>query len=144
MPHRALALLLAAGRSSPGAFFLAPALARERYARRMPTPARLLAVAATCLLSTSALADVPASLDRAAISEAMNRVKPTVAACAKTAPAKGTVKVSLTVNADGTIATATIKASPDPALGECVLAAVKTATFAKTQKGGSFSYPFVF
>jgi hypothetical protein len=34
--------------------------------------------------------------------------------------------------------------SPLPALGDCVAAAVKEATFAKTAKGGSFNYPFAF
>ena len=36
---------------------------------------------------------------------------------------------------------ATVKETPDAALGDCVAAAVKKVTFPKTQKGGSFTYP---
>ena len=34
--------------------------------------------------------------------------------------------------------------SPDAGLGQCVVAALRKTAFAKTQSGGSFSYPFVF
>jgi len=37
-----------------------------------------------------------------------------------------------------------VETTPDAALGACVAAAVQKASFAKTQTGGSFSYPFVF
>ncbi len=39
---------------------------------------------------------------------------------------------------------ATLQSAPDPTLGACVVAAFKKASFRKTARGGSFSYPFVF
>jgi TonB family protein len=74
----------------------------------------------------------------------MAGVKEDVKACGATSKAKGAVKVAVTVAPSGEITKAETKASPDPALGECVVVAVKKATFPKTQKGGSFTYPFVF
>ena len=41
-------------------------------------------------------------------------------------------------------ANVSVKTTPDPALGNCVAGAMQHATFAKTQNGGSFGYPFVF
>ena len=58
--------------------------------------------------------------------------------------AKGTVKLAVSVNADGAVTSADVVASPDPELGKCVAGFVRKATFAKTVNGGSFSYPFVF
>lgn len=101
------------------------------------------ALALTLLSTTLASAD-PESLDRASISAAMNAVKPDVKACGNATKAKGSVKVAVKVLPSGEIESAEAKASPDPALGECVVTAVKKAKFPKTQKGGSFSYPFVF
>ena len=83
------------------------------------------------------------ALDRAAISAGMANVKAQVTACAKP-KVKGTVKLNVTVAPAGTVASARVAASPDEALGKCVADAVGKATFAKTAKGGSFSYPFVF
>ena len=66
-----------------------------------------------------------------------------VDACAAKSSAKGTVKVSVKVSGAG-VPTVTVKESPDGALGGCVAAAVQKATFAKTQNGATFSYPFKF
>jgi TonB family protein len=103
----------------------------------------LLAIA---ILSTTAVADdtTPESLDRASIAAAMKAVKSDVQTCGKANPAKGSVKVTVKVQPSGNIEKAEIKQTPDPALGECVLTAVKKAKFPATKKGGSFSYPFVF
>lgn len=86
----------------------------------------------------------PESLDRAAISSGIAQVKPQIAACGSASKAKGSVKVKIEVAPAGTVSSATITTSPDQTLGDCVAAAIKKATFKKTQKGGTFSYPFVF
>lgn len=83
------------------------------------------------------------ALDRAAISAGMANVKSKVAACGKPS-IHGTVKIKVTVAGDGHVSTASVEATPDAALGECVLAVIKAATFTATQQGGSFSYPLVF
>ncbi len=88
--------------------------------------------------------DVPESLDRGMISAGVGAVKAKVMACGDKFPAKGQVKVSVKVNADGSIASVTVKTTPDAGLGTCVASAVQRAKFAKTQSGGSFGYPFVF
>jgi hypothetical protein len=87
----------------------------------------------------------PESIDRTMISTSIARLKAKIAACGQASPsAKGTVKVMVNVAPAGTVTSATISASPDKKLGDCVAAEMKKATFDKTQKGGSFSYPFVF
>ena len=83
----------------------------------------------------------PETLDRAAISAGIAKVKAKVMACGKAGGGK--VKATVQVRANGTVAS--VKATaPNQVLGDCVEAAIETAQFAKTQKGGSFSYPFVF
>jgi TonB family protein len=56
----------------------------------------------------------------------------------------GKVKVHVKVGGDGRVSSVAVETTPDPGLGSCVQAAVQRASFAKTQSGGSFSYPFVF
>ncbi len=89
-------------------------------------------------------ANLPASLTKSDITSAVARVRAEVAACAAQTSAKGTVKVTVRVAGAGTVVSVTVKAAPDPALGECVAAAMQKATFARTQTGGAFSYPFQF
>jgi TonB family protein len=88
--------------------------------------------------------DLPSSLDRAAISEGVGKVKGRVMACGDKSSSKGTVKVSVKVTADGNVSSVSVKESPDSSLGSCVAKAMEKASFKKTQGGGSFSYPFVF
>ncbi|MBA2541977.1 MAG: protein kinase [Deltaproteobacteria bacterium] len=88
--------------------------------------------------------DLPESLDRAMISQAVAGVKSRVTSCGDKSPAKGSVKVSVKVTPDGSVENVTVKTTPDPALGACVAAAVKRARFPRTQSGGTFGYPFVF
>ncbi len=88
--------------------------------------------------------DLPEKLDRAMIAEGVSRVKARVMGCGDKSSAKGQVKVSVKVTADGSIASVNVTATPDPGLGSCVQSAMQRATFRKTQSGGSFSYPFVF
>jgi len=87
---------------------------------------------------------MPDILDRTAISNGVNTVKSAVAACATTAPAKGTVKVHVRVAANGLVTNVDVIATPTAALGACVAAAMQRAVFERTRQGGSFSYPFVF
>jgi hypothetical protein len=111
-----------------------------------------LALALSLLGSTIALADdfkptpVPdGGLDRQAISDGMRKVSADVLECGKPRKdVKGVVKVSIEVAPSGAIVRSSIKVTPDPALGDCVLAAVRKATFATSKLGGSFSYPYVF
>ncbi|HEY1551900.1 MAG TPA: GYF domain-containing protein [Kofleriaceae bacterium] len=88
--------------------------------------------------------DLPDSLDRGMISSAIANVKARVTACGEKSSAKGKVKVHVKVAGNGSVSGVTVETTPDPALGNCVQAAVQKASFAKTQSGGSFSYPFVF
>ena len=87
---------------------------------------------------------LPETLDRASISSGIGAVKSRVSACASRSTAKGIVKVSIRVGADGTVNTVVVKQAPDPALGACVADQVRHAVFPATQLGGSFGYPFVF
>jgi hypothetical protein len=84
-------------------------------------------------------------LDRSMISDAIAKVKSKIVACGTANPnAKGKVKAKVTVAPAGTVTSAEIEATPDPKLGTCVADVLKSATFARTEAGGSFSYPFVF
>ena len=74
----------------------------------------------------------------------MDAVRDRAMACASKSSAKGRVKVHLKVGGDGHVASVTVEASPDDALGACVKATVSRATFPQTNTGGSFSVPYTF
>jgi TonB family protein len=78
------------------------------------------------------------------ISAGIANVKARVQSCGDKSPAKGKVKVKVSVSGDGRVTNVAVETTPDSALGACVAAAVNKASFGKTQNGGSFSYPFVF
>src|ERR1043165_4572252 len=84
------------------------------------------------------------ALDAWMIGEGMAKVKAAISACGDASKAGGTVKAQVKVGADGRVTSATADGSSDAALNACVANAIKTATFAKTKKGGAFSWPFVF
>jgi outer membrane biosynthesis protein TonB len=86
---------------------------------------------------------VAESLDRAAITEGVARIRGRVMSC-NDMDAKGLVKVSVKVSPDGTVSGALVREAPNQALGVCVVHAMRSASFAPTLNGGSFSYPFVF
>jgi outer membrane biosynthesis protein TonB len=88
--------------------------------------------------------DLPDSLDRAMIFDGMDKLKPQVMSCAEKWPARGQVKVSVTVGPDGHVLSVTVKTTPDAGLGSCVASVVQKATFARTRNGGSFGYPYTF
>jgi len=83
-------------------------------------------------------------LDRAMISDGVAKQKAAIMACGDKSDAKGKVKVKVRVGPDGRVSSVVVDTTPDPALGACVAAAMKKATFAMTDDGGSFSYPFIF
>jgi TonB family protein len=88
--------------------------------------------------------NLPDSLDRAMISSGIGSVKGKATSCGDKSSAKGVVKVHVKVDGSGHVSDVSVSSSPDPALGACVSAAVKKASFPATQNGGSFSYPFPF
>jgi TonB family protein len=89
-------------------------------------------------------AGIPATLDKEAVKDGIADVKPVVQQCGDKHHAQGEVKITLTVDASGQVTEATVASSPDPELGTCVAKALERATFAKTQTGAVFTYPFVF
>ena len=86
----------------------------------------------------------PDTLDKAAVKAGIADVKPAVQQCGEDHYHAGEVKITLTVGADGAVTDATVADSPDPELGKCVADVLKRATFAKTQNGAVFTYPFAF
>jgi TonB family protein len=88
--------------------------------------------------------DLPDALDRSMISDGVAKVKARVMSCGDKSSAKGQVKVSVKVDPSGKVTSVTVKNTPDPGLGDCVASQMQKATFAKTQTGGSFSYPYTF
>lgn len=83
-------------------------------------------------------------LDKAVAKAGLESIDASVRACGANLPTKGTVNVRVKVDPAGHAAEVTILDTPDKLVGECVANVVRGATFAKTQQGGSFSYPFVF
>jgi predicted Zn finger-like uncharacterized protein len=88
--------------------------------------------------------DLPETLDRTMISSGVSKVRGRVDSCASRSSAKGEVKVQVKVAASGSVSSVSVKNTPDPSLGSCVASAMEKASFAKTQNGGTFSYPFIF
>jgi outer membrane biosynthesis protein TonB len=84
------------------------------------------------------------TVDPGQVRAGMVAVKERVTACAEKVPVKGTVKVKVAVGGDGRVAVVSVESTPDAALGECVAAAVKGATFPKSRTGVTFTFPFVF
>jgi outer membrane biosynthesis protein TonB len=88
--------------------------------------------------------DVPEGLDRTSISAGIAAVKSRVTACGRKSSATGKVKVKIDVHPAGNVTNVVVVATPDAALGACVAGVIAKAKFARTQQGGSFSYPFLF
>jgi hypothetical protein len=87
---------------------------------------------------------LPEFLGRNAVATGIAAVRPEITACGRRAAATVTVKVRVHVSPAGRVARALVDGTVDPLLGECVIAAISKATFERTQRGGSFSYPFAF
>ena len=87
----------------------------------------------------------PLELDKTLIRVGIERFRPQVIACGEKAEGvTGTVTLSVSVNPAGVVTAVSVASSPNADLGACVAGVIRKATFAKTQTGGSFSYPFVF
>ena len=78
------------------------------------------------------------------IQDGVNKVKARVMGCGDKSSAKDQVKVNVKVTPADGVTSVSMKSSPDAALGSCVASAMQKATFAKTQNGGSFAYPWNF
>ena len=79
------------------------------------------------------------------VKSGVGKVKSRIFACGDKYPsAKGTLKLSVKVNASGSVTNVSVVSSPDSGLGSCAASAMKGAKFPKTQRGGSFKYPFNF
>ena len=87
---------------------------------------------------------IPDELDRPMVKAGVETVKPKIVTCGEQHTAKGTVKLAVVVADVGTVKKVSVVESPDPALGECVAAAMRNAKFGKSARGGEFVYPFVF
>lgn len=87
---------------------------------------------------------LPDTLDRAAIMKGINGARSKVRACSSSDPARGKVMVRLKVAGNGRVEKASIKETPSDALGRCVVRAMSSARFARSKKGMSFNYPFLF
>jgi hypothetical protein len=87
---------------------------------------------------------LPEELDRGMVVNGIDKMKPVVIRCGEKYSVTGTVKLSVQVDGDGRVTNVLVTATPDAGLGSCVAAAIRKATFGKTQNGGSFKYPFVF
>jgi TonB family protein len=85
---------------------------------------------------------LPDSLDRPALAAGIARID--TSGCKDQSPAHGDVTVSIKVSPAGAVTAVTVKSSPAPELGACVTAAARKATFARTQRGGSFAYVWRF
>jgi hypothetical protein len=90
------------------------------------------------------VAVVPQFLDRPRISAGIANVKSRIASCGDSSPARGRVKVRVEVAPNGSVSDVRVEEAPNSTLGDCVKNVVQRATFAKTESGGNFSYPFVF
>ena len=92
-----------------------------------------------------AAAPAAVALDRDDIAAVVNgQLRSQILACTHVSPATGVVRVTVHVLPDGSVASATARQAPDPALGACVEQVMGRARFPGTQQGGTFSYPFVF
>ncbi len=88
--------------------------------------------------------DTPESLDKSMVRAGIERLKPRVVKCGEKSGAKGTVKITMTVSPDGAVTSASVAATPEASLGDCVLAAMRAAKFGKSLNGATFTYPFSF
>jgi hypothetical protein len=87
--------------------------------------------------------DPPEQLDSAAIRAAMTGIKGELVGCGSTHV--GTkIRIKLKVLPSGAVDTVTVEGIEDSAVVGCLTSAARRATFPRTQRGGSFSYPIVF
>ena len=83
-------------------------------------------------------------LDRQMIQAGISPIKQAVSSCGRRHDGKGVVNLRVQVAPTGAVTSVTVRSAPGDALGACVADVVRTATFGKTGRGGSFGYPFMF
>jgi predicted Zn finger-like uncharacterized protein len=88
--------------------------------------------------------NLPEQLDSSMIKAGIDKVKGRAQACGSKSSAKGAVKVRIKATPDGKVGSVDVLNAPDDALGNCVAAALKGATFPKTQRGMGFAYTLSF
>ncbi len=93
--------------------------------------------------NTPSASDVPDAPDRSSIVAAMQVVRSKLARCFDKVTTGGTLKLVIKVGADGKVASAEIKETPDHAFDACVVAIGKTITLPPSKNGVTFSFPIV-
>ena len=114
----------------PNGLILTTVLGAAAIARAQPPPA------------DPAIAAGAEELDRAAIAAGIQPVREDIDACNLTGFV-GTVKAQVKVAPDGSVSAATVQ-DANEALSTCIAGVLQRVKFAATQRGGSFTYPFVF
>jgi TonB family protein len=88
---------------------------------------------------------VPERPSRNDIRDAIGAVRPRIVDCNKKYPGSGEVKVTMVVEPSGAIGSTSVRSTADnDLLATCVAEVMKQAKFPKSQKGETFTYPFVF
>ena len=113
----------------------------EQLARERATARPRACLGAIADPATDATAE---QLDAAMIVDGVDAVRTQVMSCSDQSPETGEVNVAVRVSASGCVVDVAIDHAPDRTLGICVATAIERATFAKTVRGGSFHYPFIF
>lgn len=90
--------------------------------------------------TTSQQGNLPESLDQKRFLDGVAEVESFIMSCSIDSKAKGQVKVSVKVGADGNVISVTLLNTPEPAVSDCVVGIMQTARFAKTQSGGTFMW----
>lgn len=85
----------------------------------------------------------PKTIPRDDIREGIAKIKARVMSCGNEHSASGTINVKFTIGSNGKVQSARASGGAVP-LRRCLTSAVKRATFSKSQKGMTVSYPFVF
>ena len=93
--------------------------------------------------SSSSNSNLPESPSRSDITKGIGAVRGRVTSCGDKHGGKGTVKVKIKIGSNGKVQSAAASGGGSE-LRSCVASAVKRASFPKTQKGVSVTYPFVF
>ena len=88
--------------------------------------------------------NLPEKLTRSDISKGISGVRSRVNSCGSRYSAKGKVTVRVKVAPSGRVSSVSTSGAASGQVGSCVASAVKRARFPKTQRGGSFKYPFIF
>lgn len=103
---------------------------------------RFAALPASCRAELGNLA-LPFELERDAIAAGLASVSGFVDACEAQYPAAdGAVRLAIVVEAAGEVSGVTVEQTPDDGLGGCLAAAVRSARFAPTRQGGSFTHVY--